>query len=104
MEFKGSLINALSSEDVLPNAPLCLTDLKFTGTMESHTESQSHNWEDETQEPIDPTSKSLWFGFVGSRSGLWATLGMQSHLENYVILWNAWDQTLFSVTRVQAKF
>ena len=44
------------------------------------------------------------FGFVGLRSGLWATLGMRSRLENYVILWNAWDQTSFSVTRIQANF
>ena len=46
-----------------------------------------------------PTLKSLWSGFVGLRSGLWATSGMRYHLggmqisENYVILRNAWDQT-----------
>ena len=27
--------------------------------MESHTESQSHNWEDETQEPIDPNQSII---------------------------------------------
>ena len=48
--------SALSSKDVQPNAPLCLTDLEtgFTGTMKSNTESERHDSEDETQETIDP--------------------------------------------------
>ena len=54
------------------------------------------------------TSKSLWAGFVGLRSGPWATSGMRYHLggmqisENYVILRNAWDQLLkFRIMRTK---